>query len=165
MQRERDAGFPSRLRAMVPILAMPLVLVAFSGCTPTKDTGSAGSNPPAETNQPCDVARDNDATLVTIKADFSVDNGHPHLSQSKGDKIQWKNTSSDQLLIIFKGTPGGILVDAGKFSPSVSVCRDPACVSTTPYEYRFWHLNTATSTWEEAKPPGGPTQPEVVVDG
>jgi len=137
-------------------------LLAASGCGGRSQTTTTdnGTRPPAS-----GVPQDPSARKVTITPQFCANPGRLNLSKGGKDRYQWHNTSSVDLLIVFKnaaGTeyqPGGELVPAGQFSAVHFICR--TCPETL-YEYRIHRLEAGN--WVEAPcETGGPTVPEVNV--
>lgn len=153
-------SFVPRIHGLAALLLCAGLLAAV-GC---KKKPEPPTPPPPEPlgagyGQPADL----NAKLATISATFSVNPGRLDLSKGLKDRYQWHNTSSVELLVVFKNSgseyfPGRVVIPAGQFSAVFQVCECPKGL----YEYRLFRLVGAD--WVEAIAGGAPpTVPEVSV--
>ena len=125
-------------------------LLAWTGCGP----------PPSPGQIPLVGAKQ-----VTIAADYSANPGTLYLSKGNKDTFQWHNTSSVDLLVVFKNDqgneffPGQLLIPANQFSAAFRVCQ--TCPNGT-YDYRFYRK--VGINWVQAVAEGTPpTVPDIGV--
>ena len=147
----RQEGFVRWIRGLAALLLFAGLLAGVGCYSKPKPTTS--------------LTEDTTAQKITIAANFCVSPGVQPLFKGQKTRFQWHNTSSEDLLVVFKNTSGNeffptrLLIPAGQFSAVQQVCGD--CPNGT-YEYRLQHL--VSGTWEEAACPSGPpTVPEVSV--
>jgi hypothetical protein len=105
--------------------ALALVVVAAVSCQPKQEQQQTGeTTPPSGQNETLAAGCIPDplAQTGTIDDSGKVTPGTIPLSKRAGDRVQWRNTAHDTMLIILKDSHVSLLVPPGQVTSSFRVC-------------------------------------------
>jgi hypothetical protein len=139
-------------------VALVVVVVAGSGCQTRQSENTPTQATNAEMPAPGPVP-DPLAQQATIDDSGKVTPGTIHLSKGAGDRVQWKNTSHDTMMIILKDSHVAELVAPGELSASHRVCLD--CMDGN-YPYVIKRMVGGLPMKAQSGPP---TEPQFSIGG